>query len=92
MLFRFEKWYIKKYYKAVIKRYFFISELYTLTKIYQEWYKYKGSVDWEEFYKWLDKNVVLKQLILERHIGYIKRALIITFKDLEERAKNWKSN
>jgi len=37
---------------------------------------------------WLNKKVVQDQPITEKRINYIKGALIITLKDLEERSRD----
>ena len=39
---------------------------------------------------WLDEKVIPDQAISKRQISYIKGALIITLKDLEEQAVDWK--
>ena len=40
---------------------------------------------------WLDKKVIQNYPITEKAISYIKGALIITLKDLEERLEDWRS-
>jgi len=42
------------------------------------------SNKWEDFNAWLDKNVILEQLFNCSKASHIKRALIITSKDLEK--------
>ena len=42
------------------------------------------SNKWEDFDVWLDENIILKQLFNYSKASYIKGALIITSKDLEE--------
>ena len=55
-----------------------------LTIIYQEQYKQRKNNDQESFDKQLDKNITIKQPFNNRHTKYIKGALIIDLKDLEE--------
>ena len=65
VLTRFVERYTKGYNKVVIKRYFLKDRLYTLIELYQKQYRQQRSNDQEEFYKQLDKMVILDYAILE---------------------------
>ena len=65
-------------------RYFLIDKLYTLIELYQKWYRQRYNDKWEDFYIWLDEQVIQDYAIIERRMDYIKGVLIITFKNLEE--------
>ena len=73
-------------------RYFLIDELYTLIQLYKKQYRQRKNNKWEDFYIQLDKKVVQNILIIEKRISYIKGALIITLKDLEEGLTDQRSN
>jgi len=49
------------------------------------------SNKWEDFNVWLDKNITLEQPFDCSKVSHIKRALIITNKDLEE-VMNWRKD
>ena len=55
-----------------------------LTIIYQKWYKQRRNNSQESFNKQLNKNITIKQPFNNRHIKYIKGALIINLDNLEE--------
>ena len=84
VLTRFAEQYTKGCNDAAIKRYFLIDRLYTLIELYYKQYKQQRNNKWEDFYIQLDKNVIVNQAMLEGQMGYIKGALIIISKNLEE--------
>ena len=61
-----------------------MDKLYTLTQLYKKQYRQCGNNEQEDFYIQLDKKVVQDIPITKKRISYIKGALIITLKDLEE--------
>jgi hypothetical protein len=87
---RFEERHTKGCHDAAMTRYFFTDEPYTLTQLYQKWYKQRGNDEWEDFYMWLDEKVVQDIPITEKRMSHIKGALIMTSKDLEHRSEDWR--
>ena len=85
---RFAERHIKGYNNTAIKRYFFVDRSYILIKLYRKWYNQRGNDEQEDFCIQLDKKAILDQAMLERQLGYIKGALIIILRDLEEQAKD----
>ena len=69
-----------------------MDKLYILTQLYKKWYRQRKNNKQEDFYIQLDKKVVQDILIIEKRISYIKGALIITLKDLEDRLIDQRSN
>ena len=65
---------------------------YTLIELYRRWYRQRKNNKWEDFYMWLDEKVVPDQPIIGKAINYIKGALIIILKDLEEQLEDQRSN
>ena len=57
---------------------------YILIQLYKKQYRQRKNNKQEDFYIQLDKKVVQDILIIEKRISYIKGALIIILKDLEE--------
>ena len=58
---------------------------YILTQLYKKQYRQRKNNKQEDFYIQLDKKVIQDIPIIEKRISYIKGALIITLKDLENR-------
>jgi Retrotransposon gag protein/Zinc knuckle len=75
---------------AAMKRYFLTDKSYTLTELYRKWYKQRHNDEWEDFYMWLDEKVIADKAMSEGQMGYIKGALIMTSKNLEEQAVDWR--
>ena len=69
-----------------------MDELYILIQLYKKWYRQRKNNKQEDFYIQLDKKVVQDILIIEKYISYIKEALIIILKDLEEGLMDQRSN
>ena len=69
-----------------------MDKLYILIQLYKKWYRQRKNNKQEDFYIQLDKKVVQDILIIEKRISYIKGALIITSKDLEEGLIDQRSN
>ena len=65
---------------------------YILTQLYKKWYRQHKNNKQEDFYIQLDKKVVQNIPIIEKRISYIKGALIIILKDLEEGLADQRSN
>ena len=63
-----------------------------MDKLYKKQYRQRKNNKQEDFYMWLDKKVVQDILIIEKRISYIKGALIIMLKDLEEGLMDQRSN
>ena len=61
-------------------------------QLYKKWYRQRKNNKQEDFYIQLDKKVVQDILIIEKRISYIKGALIIILKDLEEGLIDQRSN
>ena len=59
---------------------------YILIELYHKQYRQQKNDKQEDFYIQLDKTVILDQIMLEKQISYIKGALIIMLKNLEEQA------
>ena len=69
-----------------------MDKLYILIQLYKKQYRQRKNNKQEDFYIQLDKKVVQDILIIEKYISYIKGALIITLKDLEEGLIDQRSN
>ena len=65
---------------------------YILTQLYKKQYRQRKNNKQKDFYIQLDEKVVWNILIIEKRISYIKGALIITLKDLEEGLTDQRSN
>jgi hypothetical protein len=89
---RFAERHTKGCHDAAMKRYFLTDRSYTLTELYRKWYKQRGNDEWEDFCMWIDEKVIPDQAVTEKQMSYIKGALIMTSKNLEEQAEDWREN
>jgi hypothetical protein len=87
---RFAERHIKGCNDAAMKRYFLTDRSYTLTELYRKWYKQRHNDEWEDFYMWLDEKAIADQAITEKQMSYIKGALIMTSRNLEDSAVDWR--
>ena len=69
-----------------------MDEPYIFTQLYKKQYRQRKNNKQEDFYIQLDKKIVQDILIIEKYISYIKGALIIILKDLEEGLIDQRSN
>ena len=63
---------------------------YTLGEVYREWYKQRTSDSWDDFNAWFETSVAPKRLFNVTGLKYIKEALIMTDRNLEDQVQDWR--